>query len=70
MKNQINAAALATLNSLHAEAIVKEIRATDALRIVLEKHPKINRVEFRHTAEAVGINGLTARNTFDRLTRG
>ena len=69
MKTQIHTAALATLNHLHAEAIAKEIRATDALRIMLEKHPKINRVEFRHTAEAAGINGLTARNTFDRLTR-
>lgn len=69
MKNAIHAAALQTLNHLHAEAVAKEIRATDALRIVLEKHPDINRIEFRHTAEAAGIHGLTARNTFDRLTK-
>ena len=65
----IHQQALKTLNQLHSVAVEKGIRATDALRTVLETYPKITRVEFRHTAEAAGINGLTARNTYDRLTR-
>lgn len=69
MKNQINAAALTSLTAIRAKAVKNQITATEALRTVFEEVPGLTRVEFRHTAEEVGINGLTARNTFDRLTR-
>lgn len=70
MKTQINQAALTSLTAMRKQAVVKQITATQALRQVFQEIPDLTRVEFRHTAEAVGINGLTARNTFDRLTRG
>ena len=69
MEKAINQAALTKLTNLRDQAVEKEIRATDALRVVFESYPNIGRAVFRHTAEAAGINGLTARNTFDRLSR-
>lgn len=69
MKNQINQEAVTILNDLKATAITQACHVTTALRTVKDRIPNITRVEFRHSAEAVGINGLTARNVFDRLSR-
>lgn len=39
------------------------------LREGLKKFPEATRVQFRHSAEAAGYNGLTARNLFDRVNK-
>lgn len=66
-ESKVNAEALTLLESLKAEAVEKKITATSALKQVLDLFPSISRVQFKHTAALVGINPLTARNTFDRF---
>lgn len=66
-ESKVNAEALTLLESLKAEAVEKEITATSALKQVLALIPTISRIQFKHTAALVGINPLTARNTFDRF---
>lgn len=66
--NKINTEMVNHLNLLRETAVAEEITATEALRRCFEKFPEVTRVEFKHSAVACGINQLTARNTFDRLT--
>lgn len=66
-ESKVNAEALTLLESLKSEAVEKKITATSALKQVLDLFPSISRVQFKHTAALVGINPLTARNTFDRF---
>lgn len=65
---KVNPEAKVLLETLKAEAVEKQITATEALRQVLARFPGISRIQFKHTAALVGINPLTARNTFDRYS--
>lgn len=46
-----------------------EEKPATVLRATLEKFEDITRVQFRHSAEEAGFNGLTARNLFDRVRK-
>lgn len=49
--------------------LAAETPPSEAVRKVMEQHPKATRIQIKHSAIAAGINGLTARNTFDRVRR-
>lgn len=66
--SKVNPEFLAYLQELSAVAVEQKLTATEALRMALKKFPEITRKEFKHSAIVVGINPLTARNTFDRLS--
>lgn len=66
--SKVNPEFLAYLQELSAVAVEQKLTATEALRMALKKFPGITRKEFKHSAIVVGINPLTARNTFDRLS--
>jgi tellurite resistance protein len=53
------------LTALRTKAVKNEIRATKAIRLMLEAHPELSRTETYKGAERAGINQLTARNVYD-----
>lgn len=57
---------LALFENLASRAVAEKITATAAVSLVMQAHPTATRVAIKHTAALVGINPLTARNTFDR----
>ena len=59
--------AVTFLQDLRNLAVANEITATEALRRTLQAFPKVSRVGLKHAAILVGINGRTARNTYDRV---
>jgi len=63
----IHTEALSYFNQLRDRAIEEKIRASDAIRMVMNVY-HLSRKELKHTASAVGINPLTARNVYDRLS--
>ncbi len=63
----INAEALNYFNQLKNRAVAEGIRASDAIRMVMNVY-HLSRKELKHTASAAGINPLTARNVYDRLS--
>lgn len=58
------------LMDLRKLAVANEITATEAVRRCIQSYPKVTRVGLKHAAISVGINARTARNTYDRVTKG
>lgn len=63
-------AAAIFLQSVSMEAKTDEVRATEAVREAIRAFPDATRVGIKHAAIVAGINGYTARNTYDRVQRG
>lgn len=49
--------------------LAAETPPSEAVRKVMEQHPKATRIQIKHSAIVAGINGFTARNTFDHVRR-
>lgn len=64
--NKVNTAALNKFLELRDRAVAEHIRASDAIRRVMNEF-KLSRAELKHTAAAAGIHPLTARNVYDRI---
>jgi len=67
--NKTNPEVLITLQTMMEVAAQNDLKTSWVLEEVLTEFPTVTRVEFRQSAEAAGINGLTARNVFDRVTK-
>ncbi len=63
----INQKAVKVFNQIRARAAKDGIRVTRAVEMVIEQVPDVTRAEIFHSAREAGVNGLTARNVFDRV---
>jgi len=64
------AAAVEFLNGLRAVAFEKELRASEAIRQLIDAQPNITRPDCYKAAVQVGINHFTARNIWDAINHG
>lgn len=69
VESKVDPVLLTLFEALASRAVAEEITATRAIQMVLEAHPSATRVAIKHTAALVGINPLTARNTFDKFSK-
>lgn len=49
--------------------VVKDQKPATILRTALETFSSATRVQFKHSAIAAGLNGLSARNMFDKVNK-
>ncbi len=61
---KVNQDAFKFLESLRKRAAKDGIRATEAVRLMIEKFPGITRVEAAHTAVAAGIHISVVKNVY------
>jgi hypothetical protein len=69
-RRAINHEVVHFLKMIRGKAVREEIRATQAVDIMLDSFPDISRAECYNSAELAGINKLTARNVFDKRNNG
>ena len=67
--SKINPEVLVSLQTMLEVSAQNDLKTSWVLQSVLEEYPSVTRVEFRQSCEAAGINGLTARNVFDRVKK-
>lgn len=62
----INQAAVVFLNQVRKTAAKEGIRATHAVKMLIDEMPELGRAECYNSATVAGINKLTARNVWDK----
>jgi len=67
--DKVDPALLTLFEDLASRAVAEKITASAAIRTVVETFPEATRIAVKHTAALVGINPLTARNVFDRISK-
>jgi len=58
---------LALFEDIMSRAVAEKISGIKAVQMVISAHPQATRVAIKHTAALVGINPLSARNTYDHI---
>lgn len=66
---KVNPELLVMFENLASRAVAEKITASKAVQLVMLAYPAALRVAIKHTAALVGINPLSARNTFDKFSK-